>query len=430
MSNDVSVGFKIFGDATGFERAIAKSYDSTKQLDQKLKGLGKIGQFAGAAAGGFGVVKFFSDAITKAQQLRDASIENGTAIDKSVAALARYGDTIDKIKAGAAELGAKLLGGLSSTGEAIGDKVAVFLRGKEQVANGDRAQQGADVAEERIKQLKEIQAERADTAKARADDYGKINILLAEQLKLYEKINSGKASGVEQVKIEREIQRKGTEIATINKKIVDETRDAQKALDDAKAEGNAKNVSDLQEIKNLKAQALDLDVKATFEARNQIESIKLATEAQKKRNEAKSKEIELAKKNVEAQKQINEAQHNVDKAKDKLDQAVGDRSKLSLQELANIGQFSTGTSIKTTDDAKKAREALDLEQQANQKRLSGDVEGAASLFGQADKVRESLGGSVKSSDAEVFRDLKENLKEQITKLDELKAAFEGKFVAQ
>lgn len=130
-----------------------------------------------------------------------------------------------------------------------------------------------------------------------------------------------------------------------------------------------------------------------------------------------------------------------------------DRSKLTVGELANLNNGNKGFSLGKSSldlsfganegltDAqveakKKAQRIQELEQEAEQKRLSGDVAGSEAAFGQVGSMRDELvkSGGVKSTEGDKFGELKKQIAEDNTQvihtLQEIAKIEKGKFVNQ
>lgn len=130
-----------------------------------------------------------------------------------------------------------------------------------------------------------------------------------------------------------------------------------------------------------------------------------------------------------------------------------DRSKLTVGELANLNNGNKGFSLGKSSldlsfganeglsDAqveakRKAQKIQELEQEAEQKRLAGDVAGSEAAFGQVGSMRDELvkSGGVKSSEGDKFGELKKQIAEDNTQvihtLQEIAKIEKGKFVNQ
>jgi hypothetical protein len=121
-----------------------------------------------------------------------------------------------------------------------------------------------------------------------------------------------------------------------------------------------------------------------------------AEEQAKAQEAAAAKEAEqhaLRLNRIAAEKLARSAQvRTIAEIQEKKDTSTADRSRLSVQELTNIGRFEPGVSIAVTDAAEQGRQAVSLKNQANQLRLSGDQTGAAALQSQSDTILHGLAG--------------------------------------
>lgn len=129
-----------------------------------------------------------------------------------------------------------------------------------------------------------------------------------------------------------------------------------------------------------------------------------------------------------------------------------DRSKLTVGELAGLTakkdfslgksglDLSFGSNEGLTDAQveakKKAQEVQRLEQEAEQKRLSGDVAGSEEAFGKVGKLRDELtsSGATKSTEGDKFGELRKQIAEDNIELQktlkDLITVEKGKFVSQ
>lgn len=130
-----------------------------------------------------------------------------------------------------------------------------------------------------------------------------------------------------------------------------------------------------------------------------------------------------------------------------------DRSKLTVGELAtlqggkkdfSLGKSSLdlsfgsneGLSPEQVANKEKAQKVQQLEQEAEQKRLAGDVAGSETAFGKVGQLRDELvsSGGVKSTEGDKFGELRKQIaeddKEMNHTLQEIKDVLAGKFVSQ
>ena len=355
------IGFKLFGDSAALERAIVRSKNAVGDLDQNLKGVNKVMSTLGKVAGAFGITQAFSAAIDKAQQLRDESLKNGTAIDGNTAALARYGDTLDRLKEGAVKMGVSMLGSLSNFGERLGAAI-----GGEDI-DAARAEEAASKKrmELTLKDMgirKEIFEAKKKQAYEEADTTGKINLMLKDQADLMATMNNLAADENKRLDAKRQYQLNNLDLHKLEMQ-------AQKE----KNEIVAKETEELDHQKKIRKEAADSAAKEAAEKR------KAAAAAAKK----------------------------LDSAKSKLDEAESDRSKISLGDLANTASaFSPGVSVEMAQNGEQARKIFELQRKAKEATAAGDLEGSKKLWAEADDLRGGLSNILKSDDGRPFGDLR------------------------
>lgn len=124
------------------------------------------------------------------------------------------------------------------------------------------------------------------------------------------------------------------------------------------------------------------------------------------------------------------AVRDIDENRTDLANAVEDRGKLTLTELANIGRFSTGTSADVANQSEAARQVLDLQRQAEEARLGGRAEDAIALLAQADKLKGGLTALNSGERADPFAAYKKALSKSEEELADINKQLKGKFVNQ
>jgi hypothetical protein len=145
--------------------------------------------------------------------------------------------------------------------------------------------------------------------------------------------------------------------------------------------------------------------------------------AQKKADEEAARRAELLEKRRRAAVEVSEKQTD-------LSNAIGDRGKLSLAELANIPTFSSGVSVDVAGQSSAARQVLDLQKQADDARLSGRAEDAVGLLDQADKIKSGLTSLNSSERADPFESYKKALAASEQTLSDIDKQLAGKFTNQ
>lgn len=119
----------------------------------------------------------------------------------------------------------------------------------------------------------------------------------------------------------------------------------------------------------------------------------------------------------------------LEKQRDKLQTQLSDRSKMSLGELASLSQFGVGTSIEAGNQSRTAREVLDLEKRAEQLRKSGMGDSAEGLLERAGQLRSGL-SMLKSEERTMGDQLKTALSETEKELAKVNETLQGKFANQ
>lgn len=115
---------------------------------------------------------------------------------------------------------------------------------------------------------------------------------------------------------------------------------------------------------------------------------------------------------------------------------AGDRSKASLGELASFSQFGVGVSSDAGAAGAKARDILEIERQANEARMRGDVSGAEEGFTRAGALRNDLvkSGFAKSTEGdpqdEVVKEINKLNTDLSEVLEEIRSIEEKKYVSQ
>lgn len=140
-------------------------------------------------------------------------------------------------------------------------------------------------------------------------------------------------------------------------------------------------------------------------------------------DEEKARRDDLKIKRARAARDVNEDRTN-------LANAIEDRGKLSLTELANIGRFSTGTSAEVANQSETARQVLELQRQAEEARLGGRADDAIGLLSQADKLKGGLTSLTSGERADPFLAYKKALSKSEEELSDISKQLKGKFVNQ
>ncbi len=233
-------------------------------------------------------------------------------------------------------------------------------------------------------------------------------------------------------------------------------REAAKALDD---ERNASAYEGLQYTERVKAlnESIDKIVKEIFSGQlSQLEVIKKRTDLlhleQKLRAETlqqqgrqEEKEREFSRLTIQRAEMVRKLALD----EQNLKNAVGDRSKLTVAEIAQLkpgqkpGSGRSSLDVDTyglSDQAAAAKrlaaEIEDLQAQAEHLRVSGNTDEASRMFEQIDAKRQTLvdSGFAKSTEGDQFKALRESIhadQEKVnSNLRDIKEVLKGKFVSQ
>jgi hypothetical protein len=372
------VGFRLFGDSSLFERAVARSKGSIKQLDDDVKGAQKtLGGLARAAAPAAAIAGAFYKASQWARELRAEAEKSGKALDENVAAGARLADNFDS-------LGNSLKKGFATAVGFVTKQVEnLVYKASGLDADAFRAQLDAEekkkkFADDSVKTSQAIMKLRKDAAFADADSNEKINLLLADNIKLQREMNSLGDTDLKRNALREQIAQNMLKINAEDKKYQDE-----------------KNKKKIEEVE-LQNEIVELRRQEAAEAKKAAE----ARAAQEKR--------------------VVNAQGNLDAFKK-------DRSAMSLQELANISPFAVGVDSDTSQKAAAAREIFSTESEAEKLRKAGDQTGADALFSKADQMREAVvgKGGIKSGEGSATAALEKALKEELAELKAINEKFKG-----
>lgn len=384
---EIGVGFKLFADATSLERGVVRLHTGVRNLNQEVglvsKTFGTIGKVIAAS----GVVQMFSSAISSAQTLRDEARKNGDQIAAATDALARYGDTWDAIRGRVKAFGTDVLGGIVRFGELIGERLGAMLR----EPLGKNSTDLAD-AQERLNALRQSEINLAETLR-RVDE---------ARVRHNKEIDQG---------LERR-KKRHEEILKLTKEAGD--------LENKNWMENLSNAEKMRFYTDLLKSSRGLIADPTASDEQRAGARIAAQNAQTEINRLKREEIDSKNEVVEMRKQERAEQRDLGKDRVRaVDQvnadrlALTDRSKLSLAELAAVSPFASGVDSSVSDAGRRAREAIDLEGQAEGRRRLGDVAGSEELRGRAGTIRQSLveGGLLRSGEGDPSVPLKKALKE-------------------
>jgi chromosome segregation ATPase len=224
---EFSAGFKVWADATQFQRSMADASASAKKL---RSGLASIGVSLGGMFGVGAAIGFFRSTISYAQDLRDEIEKVGGKLDVATASVARLGDGFAALKGATSGFFVEWLSRWTRAGELIGTVInRVMGVTKEQEKARESAAKAAKDQEEQTKKSREINSPEklAAAEKALQDARRKnlietatiqerINILQAEWNKLNAEADALGANTVARKEKELEIERVTGEIRKAN----------------------------------------------------------------------------------------------------------------------------------------------------------------------------------------------------------------------
>lgn len=282
----------------------------------------------------------------------------------------------------------------------------------------ERKKKGA----EELKKVMEESAEfRAGRDSGRLDDEERIVSLIKQENEIFASIVGKNLSdhdlavkNAALLKLERDIEESKTRILEKNKKLKEEeAARAEKIRDFIESQESGENRlamlrQDLARIEKdiLQAKKDHVDTQELLNKKTETQ-LKIAKEIISEEQKKKTEALEAAKADYEEK----------------------DKSKLSVDELANIGKFSVGSDITAQNESDSAREIKDLRARAEEARLAGNADEATELRGKAQTIANGL-GSLRDSEKSNANPFKEALAKTESTLDQIQKAVEGKFVNQ
>ena len=359
--------------------------DQLGQLNYKLTGAREI-------LHGFGYALVFDKFIAGFKEVSEWAKKFGDQTDDNIRAAGRWGDAWKGAIDSAKEKGASFLGFLAQAGEYAGG----LLKGE------SPDQVDADAASDDAAS----QAEKARDEAFKANDPKKVAALREDNAK------------------------KEAALAEKSMTLAQRKADLDKRTGTLLVEQANLATGELEKQETLKGKILDLEL----ERKNVVAEIaKVTADSQHKQLEevAEIAGAESRAATALAAQKERELAHIADLEKDAAAKKA-DKSKLTLGELANLDIFQSGTSVAAGQQGAQAREAIDLQNKANQARLSGDVTGAEAFSSQADEITKALhapGGLLRSTD-HPDDDTSKQLEAANKTLDEINTKLAGKFTAE
>lgn len=240
--SSVGIQFIFRASVSAFTKGVASASNSINGLKQSLKSLGAGDLIRGAGFGALvgGIARGMSSAADEAKRLSAELSEQGKIIPENVAALARYGDTMAKLKS----ISFDVFGSIAGYMEKVGLGVGELIYGTEALADAQKkmAEEAAAAAKAMAQaELEKAQSERQgferDQAFAGGTNTDKANILLKEQVELLKKRDETVAGTAARERAELAIAKNRTELRKID---VAEAKDLAAAEEQQKRAAEAK----------------------------------------------------------------------------------------------------------------------------------------------------------------------------------------------
>jgi septal ring factor EnvC (AmiA/AmiB activator) len=308
------LGLKTGGFSAGLQQATAES----KQFGKGWNDMKKL-----FAAGGLltTALYFFRSVVTSAQETRNELDKMGQPIPNHIRSVAAFADGIDQVKTASLSAAAYVVSGWTQIGEAIGYAINL-ARGYNEATQNNIAstEKAAAAAEARLAQAKKdnspekIKEAEDNLAKARrahamesATDEGKLNLLLAENIKLRQEVNTTGEHSINGAKAREALEKNITEIirqtAVIKKQENEETK---KAFDEdlkwykEQAAAEKKHQEYLFEQKSVEEQIAALQQRAAVLKKEAVGDAVKQVELDQVTTDLKTKQAVLAERIAEA----------------------------------------------------------------------------------------------------------------------------------
>ncbi len=376
---EFGVGFKLFADASQFQRELKEATESAKNVQRGLKDIGvNIGGLLGIGA----VTNAFLSTVNAAQQLRDEAEKVGRAVDSSVDSVARLGDSLDMLKNGARDVGIATLGTFTKIGEEIGDMWLWVFEGQSMQSIKANAKISKD-AEDTLKKIAEANENRAqkiadaderlakaqrENAIKRAGDEDKLNALLGEQMRIQEEINKTGKNTVKARELQIESENNITAIVTERDRIAKKAIEDQ-AKADKEAEKNQKELADAQaKFDERREKAADKLAELRFKALSDEEKVNVLAKQELELREAVAALKAGGVDSTEAELMLLEKQNELIGAQEQLRQRANKSAKDGY-DAAKMARVEAEGALKAMGDIITA--------QFNLRRSEGAISGAS-----------------------------------------------------
>lgn len=432
---EFGVGFKLYADAQGFVSGTKEAQESAKNLKNELKetfgesGLfSKISLIGGITAVATGILS----AANAAQELRDKAKEAGETIDKVTATTARFGDTIDAIKASVKGALIEVIGYHAMAGEKIAELYLQYFKGMSK-ANVDAIGEIETQTIETFKRIKEAreanspeklaEAEkklaeiREQEAIKRASNEDKIVLLLEQQARLNSELSELGVNTIKHKEKQAEIEKNATALLEVQNAYIKEMNDnnekLNKSRDDA-AEKELKVLRDEQRLLDRLADArftqlsteekilvIEKDIAATQNrivqdqklgnstVEDQIELINLQNKLVATQRDLAAERLQIEKQTAQVEQQriafgmTLRGQSQFSKASDEALQETVRRNEqqaINLLQTPEGMKYDRGEAARLQLEAQNARRELQFRESLRQDVRTLGVEGARSQF--------------------------------------------------
>ena len=365
----IGIDFILRANSAQFTRAMATANNSVKDFKRSLRE-GDIGGSIKAMIGGAGVIAAFKSIIGHAVETRRALEDMGKSVPNDVNGVAKLADALADLKDVALTGGTAVLGFFTKIGDGIGNAI-----------NAGRKAMGAQLVDpdlaQKIERGANAQEEARDKARKKAMDAGsRENLMrLMSETKAQKSANDHHAEGA---------------AAKLNRAIQDRVK-----LEDELSRLEAKKRSFDTYDDSFKSGDMQINAGQIAEKKAQIEKARAAILTG-------TDDVDAAEKaKAEADKHANDAQR---KLRDfKMDRFLAP----DVETLAGTYEFGEGSSRARSKAIHDAQNVVRLQGMATSAADRGDIKGAMNLQGQADSIRQSLSGYLRSDAVDKGKDLLE-----------------------
>jgi hypothetical protein len=399
----VPIDFVLRANTAAFTKGLAAAENGVSSLKKTLRSFG--GGALGGAIGIMGLIRGFQAATNHAQELRDKMEGMGQPVDDATRSVAEFGDALDRIKKGAAEVAVSVVSVFTRIGDAARRAMQGVTKAEEDAARAmerttkkalDETLKAIEAAKRANSPEKMAEAERKladvrrENAMRNSDAEGKLVLLLMRRMELEKEMNSLGSHTVARKEKEIELAKQDQAIAAQRSEVAKEQADA--------AEREAKQV---EKIRELGAKS--------FDAADDIKRIK--------RDEATAR-----------------ADRYLPTIED-----LAARAEANERARGAYGIGSSGSLVSALDPNSpemQAKRALELEKQAREAAMSMDLDPVTRLQraeqfqSEAEQIRANLSGFAQSSDTNIGAEFKDALATAEKRLEEINEAIRGLIKSQ